>query len=128
LPDLTRQVIEAIAESRQMIIFPEGTRKPAGAPPQYKSGVGYLYTDAGAVCVPVALNTGLYWPRRSLSIHPGQVTIAFLDAIEPGLDRLSFLRLLEQRIEAATAELIAEALAADPSLKRPLARPDSVVS
>jgi len=128
LPDLTRQVREAIAEGRQMIIFPEGTRKPAGAPPAYKSGVGYLYTDAGAVCVPVALNTGLYWPRRSLSIHPGRVTIAFLEPIAPGLDKESFLRLLEERIEAGTAALIGEALAADPSLKRALARPDSAIS
>jgi 1-acyl-sn-glycerol-3-phosphate acyltransferase len=128
LPDLTRQVIEAIAERRQIIIFPEGTRKPAGAPPKYKSGVGYLYADTGAVCVPVALNTGLYWPRRSVSIHPGIVTIAFLDAIAPGLDRLSFLQVLEERIEAATAELIAEALAADPSLKGAYARPKSVDS
>lgn len=128
LPDLTRQVREAIAEGRQMIIFPEGTRKPAGAPPAYKSGVAHLYVDTGAVCVPVALNTGLYWPRRSLSIHPGTVTIAFLDAIAPGLDKQSFLRLLEERIEAGTAELISEALAADPSLKRALARPDSAVS
>jgi 1-acyl-sn-glycerol-3-phosphate acyltransferase len=128
LPDLTRQVREAIAQGRQMIIFPEGTRKPAGAPPEYKSGVGYLYTDSGAVCVPVALNTGLYWPRRGLSIHPGTVMIAFLEPIAPGLDRLGFLQLLESRIEAATAALIAEALAADPSLKRARARPDSAVS
>lgn len=128
LPDLTRQVREAIAEGRQMIIFPEGTRKPAGAPPAYKSGVAHLHVDTGAVCVPVALNTGLFWPRRGLSIHPGTVTIAFLDAIAPGLDKQSFLRLLEERIEAGTAELISEALAADPSLKRALARPDSAVS
>ena len=128
LPDLTRQVREAIADGRQMIIFPEGTRKPVGAPPAYKSGVGYLYTDSGAVCVPVALNTGLFWPRHSLSIHHGRVTIAFLDAIAPGLDKQTFLQLLEMRIEAATAELIAEAFAADPSLKPALARPDSAVS
>ena len=128
LPDLTRQVREAIAEGRQMIIFPEGTRKPAGAPPEYKSGVGYLYTDSGAVCVPVALNTGLYWPRRGVSVHPGRVTIAFLEPIAPGLDKQSFLQLLEERIEAATAELIAGALAADPSLKRARARLDSAVS
>jgi 1-acyl-sn-glycerol-3-phosphate acyltransferase len=128
LPDLTRQVCEAIAQGRQMIIFPEGTRKPAGAPPEYKSGVGYLYTDSEAVCVPVALNTGLYWPRRGLSIRPGRVTIAFLEPIAPGLDRLGFLQLLESRIEAATAALIAEALVADPSLKRARARPDSAVS
>ena len=128
LPDLTRQVREAIAQGRQLIIFPEGTRKPAGAPPAYKSGVGYLYADSGAVCVPVALNTGLYWPRRNLSIHPGRVTIAFLEPIMPGLDKQSFLQLLEERIEARTAELIAGALAADPSLKRARARPDSAVS
>jgi 1-acyl-sn-glycerol-3-phosphate acyltransferase len=128
LPDLTRQVREAIAEGRQMIIFPEGTRKPAGAPPVYKSGVGYLYTGSSAVCVPVALNTGLFWPRHSLAIHQGRVTIAFLEPIAPGLDKQSFLNLLEERIEAATAELIAEALAADPSLKSALARPDSAVS
>jgi 1-acyl-sn-glycerol-3-phosphate acyltransferase len=128
LPDLTRQVREAIAEGRQMIIFPEGTRKPPGAPPKYKSGVGYLYTDSGAVCVPVALNTGLFWPRRSLSIHAGRVTIAFLEPIAPGRDKESFLKLLESRIETATAELIAGALAADPSLKRARPRPDSAVS
>ena len=128
LPDLTRQVREAIAQGRQMIIFPEGTRKRVGAPPEYKSGVAYLYVDTGAVCVPVALNTGLFWPRRSLSIHPGTVTIAFLDAIEPGLDKQSFLKLLEERVETATAELIAGALAADPSLKSALAKPDIAVS
>ncbi|MGH6936508.1 MAG: lysophospholipid acyltransferase family protein, partial [Methylocella sp.] len=122
------QVREAIAEGRQMIIFPEGTRKLVGAPPAYKSGVGYLYTDSGAVCVPVALNTGLFWPRRSLSIHQGTVTIAFLEPIAPGLDKQSFLQLLESRIETATADLIAEALAADPSLKPVPARPDSVLS
>jgi 1-acyl-sn-glycerol-3-phosphate acyltransferase len=128
LPDLTRQVLEAITEGRQMIIFPEGTRKPVGASPEYKSGVGYLYADTGAICVPVALNTGLYWPRRSLSIHPGTVAIAFLEPIAPGLDKQSFLKLLEERIEARTAELIAEALAADPSLKPARARPDTAVS
>jgi 1-acyl-sn-glycerol-3-phosphate acyltransferase len=120
LPDLTRQVSEAIAQGRQMIIFPEGTRKPVGGPPQYKTGVSHLYADTGAVCVPVALNTGLFWPRRSLSIHPGTVTIAFLEPIEPGLDKQSFMKLLEDRIETATADLISEALAADPSLKSAL--------
>jgi len=128
LPDLTRQVREAIAEGRQMIIFPEGTRRPVGAPPGYKSGVGYLYADSGAVCVPVALNTGLFWPRRSLSIHQGTVTIAFLEPIAPGLDKETFLQLLESRIETATANHVADALAANPSLKPTLARPDSAIS
>ena len=128
LPDLTRQVREALAQGRQMIIFPEGTRKRVGAPPEYKSGVAHLYVDTGAVCVPVALNTGLFWPRRSLSIHPGAVSISFLKPIEPGLDKQSFMQLLESRIEAETAKMIGSALAADPSLKRVLAAPDIAVS
>ena len=71
--------------------------------------------------MPVALNTGLFWPRRSLSIKPGTVTIAFLEPIEPGLDKQIFMQLLESRIETATGELIGEALTADPSLKTTLA-------
>ncbi|HUI20987.1 MAG TPA: lysophospholipid acyltransferase family protein [Methylocella sp.] len=125
LPDLTRQVREAIAQGRQMIIFPEGTRKRAGAPPDYKSGVAHLYADTGAVCVPVALNTGLFWPRRSLSIHSGTVSIAFLEPIEPGLDKQSFMKLLQDRIETATTALITEALATDPGLRAALPREDA---
>jgi len=128
LTDLARQAREAVAQDRQIIIFPEGTRKLAGNPPQYKPGVAHIYVETGTVCVPVALNTGLFWPRHSLSIHPGMVTIAFLEPIAPGLDKHGFMQLLESRIETATAELIAGALAADPSLMRARARPDSAVS
>ncbi|MCI0598807.1 MAG: 1-acyl-sn-glycerol-3-phosphate acyltransferase [Beijerinckiaceae bacterium] len=116
LSDLARQARVAIAQNRQLIIFPEGTRKPVGNKPDYKPGAAYLYTETNAVCVPVALNTGLFWPRRSLSIKPGTVTIAFLEPIAPGLDKKTFMQLLESRIETATAELIREALAADPAL------------
>jgi len=121
LADLTKQVSEAIAQGRQIFIFPEGTRKAAGAPPDYKTGVAYLYAATSAVCAPVALNSGLFWPRQGLSIRPGAAVIAFLEPIGPGLDRQSFMSLLQGRIEAATAELIAEALAADPGLKATLA-------
>ncbi len=116
LPDLNRQVREALAQDRQIIIFPEGTRRPVNAAPQYKAGVAHLYADAGAICVPVALNSGLFWPRGNGLRRPGAATIAFLEPIEPGLDKQSFMSLLESRIESATAKLIAEALAADPSL------------
>jgi 1-acyl-sn-glycerol-3-phosphate acyltransferase len=128
LTDLARQAREAVAQGRQIIIFPEGTRKTVGSPPQYKPGVAHIYVETGTVCVPVALNTGLFWQRRGLSIHPGRVTIAFLEPIAPGFDRLGFMQLLESRIETATAELIAGALAADPSLKPGLARRDSALS
>ena len=128
LPDLTRQVHEAIGAGRQIIIFPEGTRKRVGAPPDYKSGVSYLYADARAVCVPVALNTGLFWPRHSIAVRPGTATIEFLEPIAPGLDKASFLRLLQERVETATAGLISEAVAADVSLAASLRRDGAAVS
>lgn len=118
LPDLSRQAKEAVAEGRQIFIFPEGTRKPVGAAPEYKSGVAHLYADTGAPCVPVALNSGLFWPRQSVLVRPGTVTIEFLEPIAPGLPKQEFLRLLEERIEDATRRLVAEAVAADPALKQ----------
>jgi len=120
LSDLARQARAAIEQGRQLIIFPEGTRKPVGSAPDYKPGVAYLYSETKAPCIPVALNTGLFWPRHGLVIRRGKATIAFLPPIEPGLDKKSFLKLLEARTETAAAELAAEALAADPALNRAL--------
>jgi 1-acyl-sn-glycerol-3-phosphate acyltransferase len=128
LTDLARQARAAIAQGRQLIIFPEGTRKAVGSTPDYKPGAAYLYAETKAVCVPVALNTGLFWPRRSLSIKPGTVTIAFLEPIEPGLDKKSFMQLLERRVETATAQLVSEALAADPSLKSALPKQEGAAA
>jgi 1-acyl-sn-glycerol-3-phosphate acyltransferase len=122
LPDLSRQAREAVAEGRQIFIFPEGTRKAVGAPPEYKSGVAHLYADTGAPCVPVALNSGLFWPRQSVLVRSGTVTIEFLEPIAPGAPKQEFLRILLDRIEEATAKLVAEARATDPSLKRVPAR------
>jgi 1-acyl-sn-glycerol-3-phosphate acyltransferase len=122
LADLTRQVQEAIDHGRQVFIFPEGTRKAAGAPPDYKSGVAHLCAATGATCMPVALNSGLFWPPHGLLRRRGRVIIEFLPAIAADPDKQHFMRRLESRIEAATAGLIAEALAADPSLETALAR------
>lgn len=96
-------------EGREVLIFPEGTRSPPGAPPDYKPGIVALYETLGLDCVPVALNSGLYWPRRSLMRYPGTIVVEFLEPIPPGLDRRTFRATLEARIESATARLIREA-------------------
>lgn len=121
LADLTRQVRQAIAEGRQVFIFPEGTRKAAGAPPDYKSGVAHLCLSTGAICVPVALNSGLFWPRRGFLRRPGRIVIEFLAPMPPDADKQNFMRTLQARIETATAKLIDESIAADPSLRTVLA-------
>jgi 1-acyl-sn-glycerol-3-phosphate acyltransferase len=94
--------------SRQIVIFPEGTRQAPGAAPRYLSGVAYLYSETGLACVPVALNSGLYWPRRSLLRFPGTVLVEVLDPIAPGLDKRAFLARLQSVIEEATTRLVAE--------------------
>ena len=97
-----------IARSRQIVIFPEGTRRAPGAAPRYLPGVAYLYADTGIACVPVALNSGLFWPRRSLRRYPGTVLVEVLDPIAPGLDKRTFLLRLQSVLEEATARLVAE--------------------
>jgi 1-acyl-sn-glycerol-3-phosphate acyltransferase len=108
---MTKRARAAIAEGRQVVIFPEGTRTAPGAPPAYKAGVAYLYEACDAPCLPVALNSGLYWPRRSWRRYPGTIVVEFLPPIPPGLSRKAFLATLEERIETATSRLIAEAAA-----------------
>jgi 1-acyl-sn-glycerol-3-phosphate acyltransferase len=98
----------ALAEGRQIIIFPEGTRRAAGAEPKYKFGVAHLYAEAGVPCLPVALNSGLFWARRGFRRFPGTITVEFLDPIAPGLERAAFFAKLQNEIETATARLLAE--------------------
>jgi 1-acyl-sn-glycerol-3-phosphate acyltransferase len=98
----------ALAEGRQIIVFPEGTRRPPGAEPDYKLGLVQLYAACNVPCVPVALNSGLFWPRRSFLRLPGTIRVEFLDPIPPGLPRAAFFRRVQQDIEAASARLAAE--------------------
>ncbi len=94
---------------RQLVIFPEGTRRSPGAEPSYKPGIIHLYKKAGVPCVPLALNSGLFWPRRSLLRLPGTIVAEVLDPIPPGLDKDAFFTRLQDAIETTSARLIREA-------------------
>ena len=101
---MTRAAEEVLAHGRPILIFPEGTRKRPGAPPDYKPGVAGLYGLLGVACVPVALDSGRYW--QGFTKHPGTITMEFLEPIPPGLKRAAFMPLLQQRIEEATNRLL----------------------
>jgi len=90
---------------RPVVIFPEGSRRQVGAPPDYKAGVGLLYSALKAPCWPVAVNSGRQWPAGTVLPSPGHAVIAFLPPIEPGLRRDMFVRRLEHVIEEGTASL-----------------------
>ena len=97
-----------VAEGRPIVIFPEGTRMGLGAAPDYKPGVAALYMELDVPCVPMAHNSGLYWPRRGFLRKPGRIVVEVLPAIPPGLKRPAFMAELERRLEEATARLLAE--------------------
>jgi len=99
----------AFAAGQTVMIFPEGHRQPPGAVPDYKPGVAALYSQLDVPCIPVALNSGLFWtgPGGFLKKR-GTIVVEFLPAIPPGLKRREFMSELQTRIETATAALVAE--------------------
>ena len=104
LRKMARTARDVLAERRSILIFPEGTRKKPGAVPDYKPGVAGLYGMLGVECVPVALNSGVYW--TGFLKRPGTIVLQFLEPIPPGLKRDAFMVLLQERIEDATTALL----------------------
>jgi len=109
LKQMVRDSRAIIDKGRPLVIFPEGTRSAAGDKLPYHPGVAAIYKQTEVPVVPVALNSGLFWGRRSFAKKPGTIIIEFLPAIDQGLDRKSFMAALETRIEGATNLLLAEA-------------------
>ncbi len=108
LLDMARAAHDEVQRGRQLIIFPEGTRRPVGAEPRYKFGVGQIYADCEVTCLPVALNSGLCWPRRTFMRYPGTIIVEFLDTLPPGLPRDEFLKQVSTVIETATDRIVQE--------------------
>jgi 1-acyl-sn-glycerol-3-phosphate acyltransferase len=108
LAAMTERAKDEVQHGRQIIIFPEGTRRPPGAEPQYKFGVAHLYEKLGVPCLPVALNSGLFWPRRSFRRFPGTVVVQICDPIAPGLEKSEFFARLQETLESASAKLLEE--------------------
>ncbi|MEM1285392.1 MAG: lysophospholipid acyltransferase family protein [Pseudomonadota bacterium] len=111
LRDMTKRAKQAMAEDRQIIIFPEGTRRPVDAEPAYKSGIAHLYRQLDVPVVPVALNSGLFWPRRQFARYPGTLVLSILPPIDAGGEPRAMLVELEREIEAETTKLVTESRA-----------------
>jgi 1-acyl-sn-glycerol-3-phosphate acyltransferase len=104
---MMKRASEEVRRGRQFVIFPEGTRTAPGAPPDYKRGVVQIYADCGVPCLPVALNSGLFWPRRTFMRYPGTLVVEFLDPLPPNLPREEFFNRLRSVIEEASDRLVA---------------------
>lgn len=106
LKSIVRGAREAVAKGRQVVIFPEGTRQPLGAPPDYKPGIAAMYKDLNLPVTPVALNTGLIWKPKGVLRSPGEVVIKVLPPIPAGLSREEFMRRLQETIESESEALL----------------------
>ena len=102
LKDLIKQTKKYLAKNQTIILFPQGTRVPVGAPSSeypYQAGVTALYLACGVKVVPAALNSGVFWPKKGMLKNPGKIILEFLDPIEPGLSKQEFSAKLEEVIE-----------------------------
>ncbi|HLD95593.1 MAG TPA: lysophospholipid acyltransferase family protein [Alphaproteobacteria bacterium] len=91
--------------NRTIAIFPEGTRTLPGEKASYSSGIFLIYKELNRPVVPVALNSGSFWPKKGWSKKPGSIRIAILPAIEPGLSRQEFMNRLETQIEERSLQI-----------------------
>ncbi len=110
---LKKAVVEArerVREGRQVIIYPEGTRRPPGAEPAYKYGIAEIYAQLGIPVVPVAHMAGLFWPRRRFLRFPGIIKARFLPPIPPGLKKDAFMARLIEETETACDQLLIDAV------------------
>ena len=85
-------------ENRPLLIFPQGTRVKFGEKVPFKKGVGKIYQSLNITCIPVALNSGKVWPKNGFIKYPGKIIVSFLHPIEPGMQKETFLNLLEKKI------------------------------
>jgi 1-acyl-sn-glycerol-3-phosphate acyltransferase len=106
LRDMITQAKRLMAQPRQLLIFPEGTRHPPGAQTSYKPGVAALYRELDLPCVPVATNSGVCLDPHGVAKRPGVVVVQILEPIPPGLKRGEFMRLLQERIDSASNALL----------------------
>jgi len=113
LAEMNRIASQQYEDGRQIVIYPEGTRTNAYSEPKYKYGITHMYNNMEADVLPVALNSGLFWPRNGFKLRRGTCVMEFLPVIKSGLSQDEFSEKLVNAIETKTNELLAEA-EADP--------------
>lgn len=93
-----------LASGRRVVIFPEGTRRPVGAPPAYKSGGLWALYSLGYPVIPAAVTTGTFWPKSGLRAS-GEAQMHFLPPLPQNLTKDALMQHFAQSIAAAAALL-----------------------
>lgn len=117
--DVMRRAQLEMAAGRQLLIYPEGTRRSPGAPPDYKYGIARMYRDLKVPVVPVVMHPGLFWPRRKFLRFPGHFKVKILPTIPPGLDPDQFHQTLIDVMERESDMLLVETVRNNPHVPLP---------
>jgi 1-acyl-sn-glycerol-3-phosphate acyltransferase len=104
------QIIEQgrarLESGKTVVVYPEGTRVPAGYRRRYGIGGAVLAAETGYPVVPIAHNAGSAWPRHSFRVGPGMVTVAVGPPIDSrGLSAEEIRDRAEQWIETTMMRL-----------------------
>ena len=113
LKSMAEGVDDALNKERQIIIFPEGTRRYMGDDPRNKYGIRHLYETLDVTVLPVSLNTGAFWPKNRFLHYPGKVIFQIHPPINQGLEGDEFMDTLMETIETGSNALLLETAAAD---------------
>lgn len=110
--------LEKLDSDSVVIIFPEGTRtKPGQKTEKYHSGICLVYETLKWPVIPVALNTGIFWPKSGPA-NSGKAIIQILDPIKINhYERKEFLEKLNKSIENASIKLYKQAMCGTSKLK-----------
>ena len=97
---------QRLAEGDWVIVFPEGTRMAPGLTRKYGVSGALLASEAGRLVIPVAHNSGYFWPRRGLIKQPGTVRVMIGPPIAAaGRDPRAVNEEAQEWIEARVREL-----------------------
>ena len=110
LKEMVAQSKQILAEGRQIVIFPQGTRTAPGEDHPYHPGIAGIYTQNDVPVVPVALNSGQFWGRNAFKKTPGTITVEYLKPIPAGLKRRDFMAQLKESIDTANARIEADVI------------------
>ena len=86
------------SSNRPIIIFPQATRVDIDDRTPFKKGVARIYEDLQIKCQPVAINSGIVWPKNGKLNSNKTLTISILEAIEPGINGKDFINILQDKI------------------------------
>ncbi len=100
------RVRDVMAQNRVLIIFPEGTRVLPGESIDYKAGIYMIHKASPKTpIVPVALNSGKCWPRRTFAINSGVIKVKFLPPIQGNFSKEELLGKLKKIIDTESNKL-----------------------